>query len=488
VNQRDRLDSAVRAKCSRTERSLAAARPMLLAIGIACAVALVTAPIAGATTEACNPAPKTDSSFCVTYGATFSSQHAAAPFATDLSLQNSSTNHSADQSRWLDHGIVDLYSGGAAGAPILTPSAQLPANLLVAGGGPCTSPDFSDCGGGHGTALAVVNGNAFAPDGSTFSGSFGISKAVNVNPPPTGDAVEWMLTVQYCVTIGFQVCSFPPQSIPVEVPASGSGPVDPELHVPLREQVAIPAGAGGGTADISLDVASVHWNGESDQVDGGTTLPQPEVIARMPLRCGIDSATASIFDVAGASLSIGQILAVTGCPTARFSSKPNGFAVDLDGSASTTPIAGRTVKKWIWNFGDGSARTTTVPTVSHTYATYGDHTVKLRVADSAGALSAQMSHVVRGTTTSLNVTKGTTTVHAAGSVSPSHVGKTMTVTLFRQTSGTFHALATNHPVLSASSTYTTAFARPSAGTCKITASFPGDADHLGSRASQTFSC
>lgn len=64
----------------------------------------------------------------------------------------------------------------------------------------------------------------------------------------------------------------------------------------------------------------------------------------------------------------------------------------------------------------------------------------------------------------------------------------MNVTLFKVISGEFHPLATNHPVLSSSSTYATSFARPSAGTCKIKAVFPGDSDHLGSLASHTFSC
>ena len=445
---------------------------------------------AGAATESCNPAPKTDSSFCVTYAAMFSTHQAAAPFSTDLSLQDSSTNHSGDENRWLDHGIVDLYSAGATGPPIFTPSAKLPNDLLIAGGGPCTSPGFTDCGGGHGTALASVHNNLFIPEGSKFSGTFGISRVVNLNPPAAGDAIEWRLTINSCADVfGSPFCNFLQQSFPVEVPVSGSGSsVDPTFHVPLRTRVEISGAAGGGYADISLDMASLHWDSKSAKLDDGTTLSQPKTIAKMPLRCGTDNATASVFDVAGASVSIGQSFTVTGCPTARFSATPNGFAVNLDGSASTTPVAARTISKWMWNFGDGSTRTTAVPTVSHTYATYGDHIVKLRVADSAGALSGQISRVVRGTATTLNVSKTMTTAHAGGAVSPSHAGKTMNVTLFRETSGVFHALATKHPVLSASSTYATRFARPSPGTCKVMAAFPGDSDHLGSLASRTFSC
>ena len=95
---------------------------------------------------------------------------------------------------------------------------------------------------------------------------------------------------------------------------------------------------------------------------------------------------------------------------------------------------------------------------------------------------------MRGTITTLNVSKTATAVHAGGAVSPSHAGKTINVTLYRETGGVFQSLATKHPVLSSSSTYSTAFARPNPGTCRIRAVFPGDADHLGSVAAKNFSC
>ena len=287
---------------------------------IACGVLLLIAPVAGATNEVCNPTPKANSSFCVTYGAAFSTQQAAAPFSTDVSLADTSTSHDGDVNRWLDHGVIDLNSGGATGPPIFTPSSQLPNNLLIAGGGPCTSPNFTDCGGGHGAVLGSVQNNLFIPNG-TFTGTFGVSKVVNVNPPPPGDAVKWMLTFQYCID---GICGLPPQQVPLEVPTSGTGPVDPQLHMLLRTTIDL-SGAGGGSADVSVDTASLHWNSQSDQADGGGTLPQPAVIARMPLRCGTDNGAASIFDVAATSVSIGQSFTVTGCPTARFSATPDGW-------------------------------------------------------------------------------------------------------------------------------------------------------------------
>ena len=95
---------------------------------------------------------------------------------------------------------------------------------------------------------------------------------------------------------------------------------------------------------------------------------------------------------------------------------------------------------------------------------------------------------MRGTTTTINVSKTATVVRAGGAVSPSHAGKTMNVTLYRETGGAFQALATKHPVLNSLSTYSIGFARPNPGTCRIRAVFPGDSDHLGSLAAKNFSC
>jgi len=42
--------------------------------------------------------------------------------------------------------------------------------------------------------------------------------------------------------------------------------------------------------------------------------------------------------------------------------------------------------------------------------------------------------------------------------------------------------------LSALSTYTTAFARPGSGTCKVVSRYAGDAAHTASRRALTFGC
>lgn len=75
-------------------------------------------------------------------------------------------------------------------------------------------------------------------------------------------------------------------------------------------------------------------------------------------------------------------------PIASFSFSPTNnhslpATVDFDASASSSPIG--TIATYIWNFGDGSPIvTTTSPTISHTFTTFGDFSVRLRVINSAG--------------------------------------------------------------------------------------------------------
>ena len=80
-------------------------------------------------------------------------------------------------------------------------------------------------------------------------------------------------------------------------------------------------------------------------------------------------------------------------PTAAVTATPSTGAAPLvtrlDGSRSTDPDGGALT--YLWSFGDGTAgATTTVPTVTHTYAA-GTWTATLRVRDPRGALSAPVT-------------------------------------------------------------------------------------------------
>jgi hypothetical protein len=86
------------------------------------------------------------------------------------------------------------------------------------------------------------------------------------------------------------------------------------------------------------------------------------------------------------------------------------------------------------------------------------------------------------------VRKTASRVRVSGSVFPSHPGRTVTVTLYKKKNGLWAKLAVKRPTLSGASAYATAFARPSAGACRVRSVFPGDADHLASSRTVNFRC
>jgi hypothetical protein len=179
-------------------------------------------------------------------------------------------------------------------------------------------------------------------------------------------------------------------------------------------------------------------------------------------------------------------------PTARFTTSPSGFTAHLDGSASTPGTAGRPLARWEWNFGDGHTAITTTPTVSHTYpsspSTARNYTVTLRVVDSGGASSPPVSHTLSGTATTISISKTSTKITASGRVGPGRSGHSVAVQLAKKNSGRFQPIATHRPQLDVRSRYATSFARPTAGSCKLTAIYSGDTNHLASRAAKTFNC
>jgi protein-S-isoprenylcysteine O-methyltransferase Ste14 len=79
------------------------------------------------------------------------------------------------------------------------------------------------------------------------------------------------------------------------------------------------------------------------------------------------------------------------------------------------------------------------------------------------------------------------TLRVTGAVSPAHRG-TVKVALARRSGGAFRPLASRVAMLKATSTYATSFPRPARGACRVTATFPGDRDHLPSTVRLRFSC
>jgi hypothetical protein len=103
--------------------------------------------------------------------------------------------------------------------------------------------------------------------------------------------------------------------------------------------------------------------------------------------------------------------------------------------------------------------------------------------------SGRKFSLVRGaTSTTVEISKTASAVKVSGTLTPPHPGAEMDVTLFRKQGGVFDDVATKDPKVAANGSFATSFARPAGGTCKVTASFPGDDDHKPSSDSVTFNC
>jgi hypothetical protein len=136
-----------------------------------------------------------------------------------------------------------------------------------------------------------------------------------------------------------------------------------------------------------------------------------------------------------------------------------------------------------------------------TYAAGGTFYWRVAAADDVGAnvgdFTAARSFTLPGfgsttakasSTTSALVRKTSSRIRVTGFVFPAHPGKVVSVTLYKKRSGVYVKLRTKRPTLSASSSYSVAFLRPSARYCKTRSVFAGDADHFGSSKIVKFRC
>ena len=443
-------------------------------------VALLTAallpPAAATPIEKCNPTPKVGSSFCVTSEIGVGTQ-ARDPLALTLSLTNTSTSFADDTSKWISTVGLTLDPPGD-GAFGVASSQSLPDNLVIAGAGTCTSADGSGCAA-TGTARVQIG----SPFSDTYDATIRIYRLTNINPPEAGLRAQYQAAGQVCVNAIGSPCG--DIAFPVNVPVGSASSFDMDFMTRFQGTIS------GATYDAAVSTLSMGISGVSDKVwNGSTTEAVPQVrVLSLPGRCGNLTArgSASTGEATPRTVTATTLLPVTGCPVARFNAQPDGFVARFNGSASTA-VEGRNIAEWRWTFGDGTSKTTTTPTVAHTYKKYGNHEVTLVVLDSENARSAALTKTVKGTTTAVNVDKTDEKVRAFGAVSPNHAGEDVRVRLQRKRDGVFRTVETNTPALSDTSRYTTRFDRPAAGRCRVRATFPGDSDHLGSRASKAFDC
>jgi hypothetical protein len=370
----------------------------LFTAAIALALPVLTAyPAAAADAQACT----TDETFCATYSLTVTDpgtqtaqSHAAAPADVTASLSNTSPAHATDMNVWWSSVSVALANG--LGGDVFTPSAALDPDLLVAGSSSDCGPDaangysFSSCSAGYGTLYANVTGTSLY-DG-IHPGTFGIERIVN-HAQSGGNLIDWIATVEVCVSTPFGCNSGSPQSESIEVVASPQS----------KGTVTIPTTSSFNFATAyvtaSIDsVSALNLLGRSGTLADGSQAPRGmQTVVHLPTQCGTANGglTATDSETTPQSVTVPLSLDVTGCPTAAVTAtEPAPYTADLDASGSAAGVSGRTLT-YHWTFPDGQ-KTTTTPTVTHRFATSRPADVGLEVIDSLGAMSPPLTVQLKG--------------------------------------------------------------------------------------------
>jgi len=106
--------------------------------------------------------------------------------------------------------------------------------------------------------------------------------------------------------------------------------------------------------------------------------------------------TLTVANVTGARFSRSKVVSVTpsAAPTAAFvfsPSEPTATKPVFFNAATSTATPGRTLERFVWNFGDGT--TGSGMSVSHTYEKAGKYVVTVTVTDDVGAAASTSSDV-----------------------------------------------------------------------------------------------
>lgn len=329
--------------------------------------------------------------FCLTYGVGVESAgtadpetRAAAPVDLSLDLANTSPAHGQDESRWLRRVVVDLLSSSGAG-PMLTPSADLPDGLLIAGSaagcGPGGDNSFSTCTAGYGSAVIHVAGTVFFDGYKTTT--FGIQRITNVQA--TDALAEYQVDAVACVPVSGACDSQQAVTATLVVPQGGTT-AGATLGMSVAGTVTFDGGGFPVVVRYSLDTFTLNLSGRSDQLADGGTADQLYDVLRMPATCGDVSAGGSATSDL-ATVAVPVSVPVTGCPTVEDLTATGVAPYQAAFSATAASPLERAVDGFVWGFGDGDADTTATGETTHTYPDSAARSVSVVAVDSAGARS-----------------------------------------------------------------------------------------------------
>jgi hypothetical protein len=260
--------------------------------------------------EVCSDTPKQPTSFCGTYDYALTPAIATKPFNIAASFADTSTGLGTDQNTWPKLAELTSVTAGVA-PPLFTASKKLPDALLIAGGGPCTAPTFTDCGAGHGAFYANVSGTYGLFDG-IHQGTFGIRSIENVQDPAS--YLHYKVNFEFCLPFSGNSCFVDQTDSEDFSTGAGRGSRPPTLSLPLSQTFDYSYGYG--TAHIDGAVTSLTGltlHGSSNTLAGGTTTPKTYIAARLANACGTASAKGRFTSFDDRSVTTPATVKVTGC-------------------------------------------------------------------------------------------------------------------------------------------------------------------------------
>lgn len=161
-------------------------------------------------------------------------------------------------------------------------------------------------------------------------------------------------------------------------PAFAVTPTAPEAGLPTR----FDASATQDEGSACLDACSYSWNFGDGSTGSGRAVTHTYAAGR------IYTVALTVTDAAGATSATAIQVTVTApaAPTVVLTSTPSpplaGQLTTL--RAAVTAIAGRSIVRYAWTFGDGTSQTTTIPTVTKTYARQGTFVATVTATDDLG--------------------------------------------------------------------------------------------------------